>query len=254
MDLSDPQTREVFFDVHRDLPRQGPGNRASTERALEMARPLPPAPRVLDIGCGPGMQTLHLARALPDAQIQAIDGHKPFVIEAERRMKEAGFGERVAVSLADMTELPFQAGEFDLIWCEGAAYVMGVEQALEAWKPLLKVGGRLAFTEPVWLRDDPPRFLREWWEEEYPELRDVKALRKAVAGRGYRLLGDFPLPEEAWWDDYYKPMARRIERLTANYKSDPIAMSVLEECQVEIDHYRECSEYYSYLFMVLERV
>ena len=53
--------RELFADVHSDLPRQGPGNRASTERALAMAGALPADVRILDIACGPGMQTLDLA-------------------------------------------------------------------------------------------------------------------------------------------------------------------------------------------------
>lgn len=252
MDLSDPRTREIFFEVHRDLPREGPGNRASTEQALQMVGALPEGASVLDIGCGPGMQTLHLARALPDARIQAIDAYKPFVIGAETRLKEAGLGERVSVTVADMTALPFEPDSFDLIWCEAAAYSMGVPEALKAWKPLLKSGGRLGFSEVVWLRDDAPAFLRDWWEEEYPDIRTADALRALVAECGYRLIGDFVLPEAAWWDDYYKPMARRIERLTAAYKGDAVALSVLEDCQAEIDNYRECSEYYGYLFCVLE--
>ena len=54
---------EAFFELHRDLPREGPGDDASTLRALGMCTELPERPEILDIGCGPGMQTLALAGA-----------------------------------------------------------------------------------------------------------------------------------------------------------------------------------------------
>jgi hypothetical protein len=47
-----------FFFRHRDLPREGPGTDECTQEALRLLPPLPPQPRVLDLGCGPGAQTL----------------------------------------------------------------------------------------------------------------------------------------------------------------------------------------------------
>ncbi|NRA02079.1 MAG: hypothetical protein HRU00_05690 [Myxococcales bacterium] len=65
---------EVFWKLHQGLPKQGPGSDASTRRALALVPELPSAPRILDLGCGPGRQTLVLAREtggqlteLPDA-------------------------------------------------------------------------------------------------------------------------------------------------------------------------------------------
>ena len=52
---------EVFLDVFLALPRQGPGNRACTLQALDACVGLPDRPRVLDLGCGTGAQTLDLA-------------------------------------------------------------------------------------------------------------------------------------------------------------------------------------------------
>ena len=68
MEREDP-VRAAFFALHRGLPREAPGSRESTARALALARPLPAAPRVLDIGCGPGMQTIDLAELLPEANV-----------------------------------------------------------------------------------------------------------------------------------------------------------------------------------------
>ena len=46
-----------YFEIHKDLPREGPGDNASTRKALEMMTSLPERPALLDVGCGPGVQT-----------------------------------------------------------------------------------------------------------------------------------------------------------------------------------------------------
>ncbi len=251
MDFDDAKMRAVFFDVHGGLPREGPGSRACTARALEIAGPLPPEPTVLDIACGPGKQTLDLAELLPAARIMAVDNHAPFVAEANRRAAARGLADRVTAVLGDMRALAFRPASFDLLWCEGAAYIMGVAEALRTWRPLLKPGGRLALSEAVWLRRDPPEDLRRCWSGEYPEMGDIAQCRRLVRDCGYDLLGDFVLPEAAWWDDYYRPMEARIARLEAKYRDDPVAEAVLRECRDEIDLYRRYAAYYGYVFLIM---
>ena len=41
---------DLFFEIHQDLPREGPGDDRSTAQALSMLQELPDVPRVLDIG------------------------------------------------------------------------------------------------------------------------------------------------------------------------------------------------------------
>lgn len=53
---------EIFWEVHSGLPREGPGDNKSTRKAYMMLGDLPENPRILDIGCGPGMQTVELAK------------------------------------------------------------------------------------------------------------------------------------------------------------------------------------------------
>ncbi len=53
---------QYFIELYCSLPRGGPGDNVSTRRAFEMLEHLPDEPRILDLGCGPGMQTLELAR------------------------------------------------------------------------------------------------------------------------------------------------------------------------------------------------
>jgi ubiquinone/menaquinone biosynthesis C-methylase UbiE len=53
----------------------------------------------------------------------------------------AGQARRIQTVAADMQRLPFRDGGFDLIWSEGAAYVMDFDAALAAWRPLARAGG-----------------------------------------------------------------------------------------------------------------
>lgn len=251
MDFDDPRVRAVFFELHGGLPRQGPGDPECTARALVLAGPLLPAPRVLDIGCGPGMQTVDLAVLLPDAEITALDNHAPFLAELGRRAEAAGVGARVTAALGDMRSLAFPNNSFDLIWCEGAAYIMGFANALAAWRPLLKERGVLALTEIVWLRADPPEHLRSFWSEAYPDLGDRNSRRALIRACDYQLLGDFVLPERAWWEHYYHPLEARLAEIAPRYSGDPVGEAMLRECREEIALYRAWSDWYGYAFYVM---
>ena len=252
MDFSNPEHRRVFFDIHSDLPREGPGDQLSTQKAMSMVGSLPATPRLLDIACGPGMQTLHLAGLLPEASITGIDLHKPMIVEAQKRIAEAGLEQRIKFDICDMSEIPYSDGSFDLIWCEGAAYNMGIERALQAWKPLLVPGGKIALTEAVWLKPDAPKELMEFWRA-YPDMNTIENRREIFNRCGYNMLGDFVLPESAWWNDYYNPMKARLDSLSQKYRDDPTAKPALDYSYLEIDLYRRFPDYYGYVFLIAER-
>ena len=246
-------TWRIMFKVHRGLPREGPGNLESTARALDLISNLPEAPEILDIGCGPGMQTLDLASLLPKAKIEAVDRHQPFLEDGTRRAQAAGCADRIQFSLGDMHALAYEPERFDLIWCEGAAYFMGIREALEAWQALLKPGGSIAFTEAVWLTEQPPQALVTWWLSEYPAMGGIQDCLDKVTNAGCELIDHFVLPENAWWDDYYKPMEARIASLRAELEADPAGLEALAQHQQEIDYYRRWSAHYGYLFVVARK-
>jgi SAM-dependent methyltransferase len=251
MDFSNLRQREIFFTLHSGLPREGPGDSEATARALRLAGPLSNDAKVLDIACGPGAQTLDLARLLPEAHITAVDFHEPFLRDLESRAQTAGVAHRIQTIKGDMAALDFLPQSFDLIWCEGAAYIMGVEAALLQWKSLLCRGGALALTEPVWLKSNAPAEVKPCWAE-YPAMGDAKDLRAMAQRCGYVIAGDFIVPEEAWWTDYYTPKAARIETLSMQFAGDALALSILDEARREIGMFRRYSDYYGYMFIVLK--
>ena len=68
----------LFFELFTGLPRQGPGDDASTLKALALVPDVGPDTRVLDLGCGTGRQTRTLAGGSP-ARFVGIDNHLPYV-------------------------------------------------------------------------------------------------------------------------------------------------------------------------------
>jgi len=244
--MSTSLDHEVFWEIHRDLPREAPGSAASTLRAFSMLPGLSVSPRILDIGCGPGAQTVALASA-SQATLTAIDTHQPFLDDLGRRAAQAGISERVQALNASMFELNFEQ-PFDLIWSEGAIYIIGFERGLREWRSLLKPGGCIAVTEISWLKPNPPEAVRRFWEEAYPGMATVEQNLARLALAGYHSLGHFTLPEQDWWENYYQPMAARIESLREKYRHDPAAQAVLDLEYAEIDLYRQYSAWYGYVF------
>lgn len=246
----DGRSFEVFLEVYGTLPRAGPGGDEHTRRALDSLRGAAPL-TVLDLGCGPGAQTIALALALPDARILAVDLLPSMVERAAGRIAEHSLADRVTAVVGDMAAPPVEPASQDLIWCEGAIYHLGVTEALTAWRPLLRSGGAVAFTEAVWLVPDPPAEIRDWWEQAYPAITDVVGTEARIAAAGYRPVTSFVLPASAWWDEYYEPMQRRVGELR-DRSDDPVVAGVLAEADSEIDHFLRYSETYSYGFFIAE--
>jgi len=246
-----PRFWELFFEVFESLPRQGPGNRACAAKALGLCRDLPPAPTVIDLGCGVGGQTLQLAELLPGAVITAIDRHAPSVERLQAVVAARGLGQRIRPVVGDMARPGMPPGSVDLIWSEGALYNLGIADALRVCRELLRPGGYLAFTDAVWRKENPPPAVKASFDFDYPTMGTARDDVAAIDAAGFSLVGQFTLPDEAWWDDFYTPMQRRIEALRVQHAADPAALAVLEQLAQDPELHRRYSEYYAYEFFVV---
>jgi hypothetical protein len=115
------------------------------------------------------------------------------------------------------------------------------------------VGGHLAFTDAVWRKEDPLAEVKASFELDYPAMGWVHDILSAIAACGFSLLGLFTLPDEAWWDDFYAPMQRRIEELRGKYAANRQALDVLRQLAREPEMHRLYSDYYAYEFFVARR-
>lgn len=242
----------MFFEVHRDMPRQGPGSDDSTLRALRLAGPLPQTPDILDIGCGPGAQTLCLARAT-GGLVTAVDTHQPFLDDLAARAAEAGLSEKIIPRNQSMCELADPDGSYDVVWSEGAVYNMGFEAGARAWRRLLRAGGVIGLSEAVWLTDTPPAEARAFWESEYPAITSVGENLALLARSGYQVLGHFILPASDWMDGYYLPIRARLAVLRPLHAGNPGAEEVFALEEREIRMFEEHGASYGYAFFVARR-
>src|SRR5262245_59623553 len=110
------------------MEKLGPGDNAHTLHALRLL-PKRSFRLVVDAGCGTGRQTLALAAELGTV-VHAVDSHRPFLDDLERRAGEAKFGHLVQAHCMDMKDVPHAFHDIDLLWSEGAAYNIGFANAL----------------------------------------------------------------------------------------------------------------------------
>ena len=219
-----------FFEVYGTLPRAGPGDDASTRKAHQMMKDVPKKPKILDIGCGPGKQTMELAR-LSKGKIMALDNHQPFLDRVDQNAKALGLSQHIETCNQDMNTMEFPPESFDIIWAEGALYQMGFENGLKVCRPMLKKNGHIGVTELVWLSDRPSPEAREW-AREYAAIKNVPDNLRLFKNNRYEMVGHFTLPVSSWFDDYYDPMQERIHELRKKYLGHQAALQVIESAQL----------------------
>jgi SAM-dependent methyltransferase len=156
--------------------------------------------------------------------------------------------------VGDMANLGLTPASFDLVWSEGALYSIGIENALRVCHGLLRPGGYLAFTDAVWRKENPPPEVKASFESDYPGMGRVSGLVAAIERCGFLPIDHFTLPDEAWWDDFYTPMQRRIEALRGEYADDDEALAALDQLAREPEMHRKHSDCYAYEFVVARRV
>ena len=247
---------QIFYEVHSNLPREGPGDNKSTNRAFKLLKNLPAKPRILDIGCGPGMQTIELAK-LSGGQIEALDNHQPYLDQLDLSAKKECLEDRIKTIKGNMFDLKYDKESFDLIWCEGAIFIIGFEKGLTEWRPLLAKNGYLVLSELVWLRKDLPEELQSFMKEMYAGLegsgvRSIEENIEAAKKLGFQVLNSFTLPKKDWWD-YYSQILAKLPFLKAKYKDEKEALQYLAGEEREIGMYRKYSDYYGYVFYVLQK-
>ena len=111
--------------------------------------------RILDMGCGIGGSSLHLARKY-NAEVVGITLSPRQVARARERAAEAGLSDRVTFAVADALQPPFENRSFDLIWSlESGEHIPEKKKLVQTCHDLLAPGG--CFLMATWChRPVPP--------------------------------------------------------------------------------------------------
>jgi cyclopropane fatty-acyl-phospholipid synthase-like methyltransferase len=113
---------------------------------------LSPGKILLDVGCGAGGPALRIA-AITGCSVVGIDVHEQAVTTASSLAAERGLAELVEFRSTDASgPLPFSAASFDAIICiDSINHFSDRPRVVAEWARLLKVAGRLLFTDPITL-------------------------------------------------------------------------------------------------------
>jgi predicted O-methyltransferase YrrM len=227
----------VIFDQMTHL---GPGDSVTTRNMVERLRPhLPSASRVGDFGCGVGSSALVLAQSYPGARVLALDAHAPFIARLESTAGSMGLEQRISAVEGDMAEPPSLegiAGGFDLVWAESSIYNIGRSKAFTRWRPLLKPGGWLVFSDIVWQCEPAARSEKAsaFWAREYTDITTADAVVDELIAAGYDPLDPVVSGRECW-SNYYEPLRDRLRLLARKGNCSPALIDVMAEFEREID-------------------
>ncbi len=228
----------AFFELHQGLPREAPGDTESLSWALDLAA-TPARARILDAGCGPGADLAVVSDLRPAADLVGIDLHPPFIERIRADLPQ------VQAIVGDMLE---PEGSFDLIWSAGAAYGPGVMAALSAWRPCLRPGGAIAFSDCLWRTARPAAAAKAFWSRDYPAMCDLPGHLARLDAAGWRVKGARWLGAAAW-QAYYGPLSEKLAQLRPGADADLTA--VLDDTQAEIDLWRAHGGDYGYYLTVV---
>lgn len=235
----------AIFHLFEGLDYLGPGSEETTRKALALIPELPQEPRIVDLGCGTGRQTMTLLRHFR-SPIVAVDVHQPFLDQLAIQARTEGLGDLLETRAASMEQLAEPEGSLDLVWSEGALYSVGVAQMLQRLFPLLRSGGVIAFSEGVWFGEDRPADAVAHWQE-YPDMTDEPGTQERIAAAGFRPYAHFRAPASDW-HAYYEPLKSRVAALRQEAKSWPALAEVLDGMAREIAVYEQHGDCYGYSF------
>jgi ubiquinone/menaquinone biosynthesis C-methylase UbiE len=101
--------------------------------------PLADARRVLDVPCGDGFYSEHLARQLaPGGEVIGIDIDSAALAAARKRAQDHSGTAAIHIHSADVFALPFDEGEFDFVWCAQSLISLSEPTAIPERSSILK--------------------------------------------------------------------------------------------------------------------
>ena len=170
-------------------------------------------PRILDIGCGTGVPTVELAK-ISGGDVTGLDDNENSLNMLKTKIKALGLNKQVRVINDSIFTMDFPEESFDIIWAEGSVFVMGFENSIKNWHRFLKSEGFLV------IHDDN-------------KAKDKKL--ELIKKHGYRLIDEFELSHQVWWDEYYKPLKLLIKKFQDKDPDDEKLINELNKDQMEID-------------------
>jgi SAM-dependent methyltransferase len=241
----------ALIELHRGLKRQGPGDADFSDFIISQIPDLPANPRIADIGCGTGEGALFLADKFRST-VRAVDVSREFLDELEDRARERGLDHLVEAIQCDMAHLDWAPETIDLLWSEGAAYLLTFKGALKAWRPLMAANGIAVISEISYFTSDVPESVRIYWQNAYPAMGTEAENANHANSSAFEVLGIHRLPSAAWWDNYYAPLKEKMNFFQRS--EDSMMQTVIKETEEEMTLFGQHAKHFGYSFYILKAV
>ena len=103
------------------------------------------------------------------------------------------------------------------------------------------------------MQEKPPQEIFDYWQACYPAITSIQENLEIIEHCGYKPIGHFALPDDAWWDEYYHPLEKRIQILQKKYKNNQKAIELLDSEILEQEMFRKYSKWYGYVFYIMQK-
>jgi ubiquinone/menaquinone biosynthesis C-methylase UbiE len=179
-------------------------------RLLELAGDTPAtAPRMIDLGTGPGTIPIMVARARPTWRITAVDAAKAMTRIAQIGVKMSGVAGRVTIQTVDAKATGLPDASFDIVFCSSLVHHMPDPAPL--WREIKRLAapGALIFVRDLKRPDsadaaralvdrymaDQSELLREEFHRSLLSAFTIEEIRRQLDDAGLSNLGVEPVPD-----------------------------------------------------------
>ncbi len=137
------------------------GGQEATRELVDRTR-ITPLSYVLDVGCGVGVTSCHLARCM-GCRVMGVDNNPLMVERARERSKKLKLTDLVEFQQADAMKLPFENDSFNVVITESVtAFPQDKAKALREYYRVTKPGGFIGLNEATWLKTPVPEEIQAW--------------------------------------------------------------------------------------------
>ncbi|WP_455270976.1 class I SAM-dependent methyltransferase [Rhizobium herbae] len=169
--------------------------------------------QVLDLGCGAGGVTLHIARTGSPAHITGFDVELPVIERARFAAEQNGLSRRVSFVQAAPGKLPFADGSFDVVFSKDAlVHVADKETLFRDIFRVLKPGGVFAASDWLIGHDgDPSPDMKDYLAAEGLSFGMASAARYLSAMQAAGFVNAKAESRNAWYCEVARQELARLQ-------------------------------------------
>jgi len=131
------------------------GGLEATNELLSLCR-IEAAREVLNVGCGVGATSTYIVRRYA-CRVVGVDISEQMIAWSRKRAREAHVEARLEFHTADVLDLPFEDGRFDLVFAESVlGFVEDKSRAIRECVRVTRPGGYVGINETFWLKELSP--------------------------------------------------------------------------------------------------